>query len=157
MGSIFAVEGDERANPIIEEMVKSLEGTLFFIKEEKKPLYHLAAVIACNYFVTLLDTSLELFKKIDIDEEIGLEGLLRLVHGTISNIERLGVARALTGPVARGDIETLKGHIRAINNFAPELMSLYKAVGERTVKVAEKKGTIKADTAKRIKELFKLS
>lgn len=157
IGSIFAIEGDEVVYPILREMVITLEGKPFVIPEEKKPLYHLAAVIACNYFVTLMDTSLEIFKSINIDDEIGLEGLLKLVHGTINNIERLGTKNALTGPIARGDVDTVKGHIKAIKNFVPELLGLYKVVGERTVKVAQEKGTLKADDARKLKDLFTIS
>ncbi|GAB4439739.1 MAG: Rossmann-like and DUF2520 domain-containing protein [bacterium] len=157
VGSIFAIEGDERAIPVLKEMVKNLEGVPFHIPEEKKPLYHLAAVIACNYFVTLVDTSLEIFKNISIDEEVGLEGLLKLVHGTMNNMERLGTKNALTGPIARGDIETVRGHLKAMKNFAPELTLLYKVLGDRTIKIAKEKGTLKAEDAKRLKELFSLS
>jgi len=157
IGSIFAIEGDEKAFSVINEMVKKLEGVPFHLTEDKKPLYHLAAVIACNYFVTLLDTSLEIFKLINIDEEIGLEGLLKLVHGTMSNVERLGTKNALTGPIARGDIETVKGHIRAIKAFSPELLLLYKVLGDKTIKVATEKGTLKPEDAKKLKELFNIS
>lgn len=157
VGSIFAIEGDEKANEVVKEMVKSLEGIPYFITEEKKPLYHLAAVIACNYFVTLLDTSMEIFKKIEIDEDIGLEGLLKLVHGTIGNMEKLGTKKALTGPIARGDIETIKGHINAMKSYSPELIPLYKVLGERTIKVALEKGTLDPKQAKKLKELLTLS
>lgn len=156
MGSIFAIEGDEKALPILKEIVHNLGGIPFHIPEEKKPLYHLAAVIACNYFVTLVDTSLDIFKSINIDEEIGLEGLLRLVHGTMNNMEKLGTKNALTGPIARGDIETVKGHLKAMRNYAPELLLLYKVLGDKTIKIAKEKGTLKTEDAKRLKELFSL-
>ncbi len=156
MGSIFAIEGDETALPVITEIAKKLDGVPFQITEDKKPLYHLAAVIACNYFVTLLNTSLDIFKIINIDEDIGLEGLLKLVHGTINNVERLGTKNALTGPIARGDIETVKGHLKAMKNFAPELLLLYKVLGDRTIEVALEKGTLKSDDAKKLKDLFSI-
>lgn len=153
-GSLFAVEGNEKAHQTARELVESLDGNAFFIDSEKKTLYHLAAVIASNYLVTLMDKSSTIFKNIEIDENIGLQGLLKLVRGTVNNIERLGTKDALTGPIARGDVETIKDHITAIRKFMPELMNFYKVLGEHTATLALEKGSINKEQAKKIKELL---
>lgn len=152
LGSLFAIEGNERAFDTASEIVKSLDGTPFFIESEKKPLYHLAAVISCNYFVTLIDTSMKIFENIQIDNEKGLTGLLKLIRGTINNVERLGTKQALTGPIARGDVDTIKDHIKAIKKFMPQLNEFYKILGKMTVDLALEKGSISKSTAKKIVE-----
>lgn len=154
MESIFAIEGDEKAYPVITEIVEKLEGKPYYITEDKKPLYHLAAVISCNYFVTLVDIGLKIFSSINIEQDVALDGLLKLVRGTMNNIERLGTKDALTGPIARGDIDTVKGHIRAMKNYMPELINLYEILGEQTVKLALEKGSLKPEEARILRELF---
>lgn len=155
MGSLFAIEGNIKAYDIALELVKALDGQPFFIESDKKPLYHLAAVIACNYFVTLINTSMKLFENVNIDTEKGLTGLLKLVRGTINNIEKIGPKQALTGPIARGDIHTIEGHISAMRRYMPELLEFYKVLGSMTVSIAIEKGTLSESGAKKILEILK--
>lgn len=155
MGSLFAIEGNVKAYDIALELVNALDGHPFFIDSEKKPLYHLAAVIACNYFVTLINTSIKLFENVNIDSEKGLIGLLKLVRGTINNIEKIGPKQALTGPIARGDIHTIEGHILAMKKYMPELLEFYRVLGNMTVNVAIEKGSLTEIKAKKILEILK--
>jgi len=154
IGSLFAIDGNEKAFEFAKQVVDDLEGEPFFIESEKKPLYHLSAVIACNYFVTLMNKSVNLFKKVNIDEKIGTEGLIKLVKGTLNNIERLGTEMALTGPISRGDISTVKDHIESMKKYASDTLELYKTLGIYTLEVALKKGSIDKDKAKKIKEIL---
>lgn len=154
MGSLFAIEGNKLAYDMALEIVNALDGSAFFIDSDKKPLYHLAAVISCNYFVTLINTSLMLFENINIETDRGLNGLLKLVRGTINNIERIGPKQALTGPISRGDVETIKGHIIAMKKYTPQLLDFYKILGKMTVDVALQKGSLDKDSAKKIVEVL---
>ncbi len=149
-GSLFAIDGNEKAFNIAEKIVNDLDGTPFIIDSDKKPLYHLAAVIVCNYFVTLMDVGTNLMKEINIDEKMATEGLIKLVKGTLNNIERLGTVEALTGPISRGDIDTIKDHITAIKKYSPSTMNLYKTLGKYTTDLAIKKGSIDRDRARKI-------
>lgn len=155
MGSLFAIEGNIKAYDIALELVKALDGQPFFIDSDKKPLYHLAAVVACNYFVTLINTSMKIFENVNIDNEKGLTGILKLVRGTINNIEKIGPKQALTGPIARGDIHTIEGHIQAMKRYMPELLEFYKVLGSMTVEVAIEKGTLSESKGKKIQEILK--
>lgn len=154
IGSLFAIDGNEKAFEFAKQLVNDLEGEAYFIESEKKPLYHLSAVIACNYFVTLMNKSVNLFKKVNIDEKIGTEGLIKLVKGTLNNIERLGTEMALTGPISRGDVSTVKDHIESMRKYASDTLELYKTLGIYTLEVALKKGSIDKDKAKKIKEIL---
>ncbi|MCX7769862.1 MAG: DUF2520 domain-containing protein [Proteobacteria bacterium] len=155
IGSLFAIEGNLKAYDTALELVRALDGQPFFIDSEKKPLYHLAAVIACNYFVTLINTSMKIFENVNIDTEKGLVGLLKLVRGTINNIEKVGPKQALTGPIARGDIHTIEGHIVAMKKYMPELIELYKILGKMTVDIAKEKGTLSESKGKKILEILR--
>jgi len=153
-GTFFAVEGDERCYPLARELVQALEGELFIISTEMKELYHAAACLASNYFVSLIDMALRCFKVMDVPEEKALSGLMPLVSGTLSNIARLGPAKALTGPIARGDLITLSTHIDKMEALTPELVPLYKQIGLYTAGLAVRKGTIDKSIEKEMKTLL---
>ena len=117
-------------------------------------LYHASAVVASNYLVTLLDLSLSLIKLAGMTGEDALRGLKPLIEGTISNVEKMGVQNALTGPIARGDILTIEKHLSEIESKAPRLLSLYRTLGLYTVEIAKEKGSISEAVLKRLEDLF---
>ena len=82
-----------------------------------------------------------------------LQALLPLIRGTLHNIETLGTADALTGPIARGDVETIQGQIEAMQKKTPELLGLYKELARHTISVAREKGSITRDTAEELQKL----
>ncbi len=86
--------------------------------------------------------AVEMFQFAGIDADSAFRALIPLVTGTFRNIQSLGVPQALTGPISRGDVETLKKHLEALDTYALELLSVYLELAEYTVKVAFEKGTI---------------
>ena len=133
--SLFTVEGDEKGERFAGELARSLGLKYLVIKKEYKPLYHAAAVIASNYLVTLVDGSFRLLRKAGMDREEVREGILQLVKGTLENLERMAPAEALTGPIARGDLETIDRHRQALTDYAPELVELYRLLGWYTAEM----------------------
>jgi len=151
--SIFNVEGDPAAIPILTELVQKLGGKPLAIDTREKPLYHAAAVVACNFFVTLVYLSYRLFEAIDISEDDAAQALLPLIKGTVNNIERLGPVQALTGPIARGDAGVVKGHLEAFKMVDPRYTDIYCAISRLTVEVGVKKGTLSQEGAQEIMDL----
>jgi predicted short-subunit dehydrogenase-like oxidoreductase (DUF2520 family) len=72
-------------------------------------------------------------------EKEAAEVLLPLVQGTLQNVKKLGWKGALTGPVARGDIATVREHLRALE-AAPEAREVYLALGRQTLRMAAERG-----------------
>ena len=106
-----AIEGDSYALGALEDFVRRIQGIPISIKSEHKPLYHAAAVIACNYSITLYDIAMSIYRRIGLDEETARKLLVPLLTGTISNFEKLGTPKALTGPIERGDTSTIIEHM----------------------------------------------
>jgi len=151
--SIFNLEGDPQAIPVLTELVQALGGKPLAIDTAGKPLYHAAAVVACNLFVTLVYLSYRLFEAIDISEDDAAQALLPLIKGTVNNIERLGPVQALTGPIARGDAGVVKGHLEAFKMVDPRYSDIYCAISRLTVEVGLKKGTLSQEGAQEIMDL----
>lgn len=149
--SYFCIEGDEEAIAVAKEIVSAIGGKEMTIGVEKKPLYHAGASVVSNFLVATIRFGLELFEAAGIKREDSLKALMPLIKGTINNIENLGITKALTGPISRGDAGIIEDHLKALKG---EDVSLYTALGRYTVRVAIEKGTLKDAEAERILSLF---
>jgi predicted short-subunit dehydrogenase-like oxidoreductase (DUF2520 family) len=154
-GSFFFLEGDEEAVDVLRSLVLSVDGRPVPLDSASKPLYHAAAVAASNYLVAVVDYAVGLLKKAGVPHDVALPALLPLIQGTVRNLEAVGLPEALTGPIARGDIGTLKNHLVALRQAPGDLVRLYGALGRRTVDVALRKGKIDRAQADRILDLFR--
>lgn len=155
-GIIMAGEGDVAALELAQEMASGLQAEFLSIETENKTLYHAAAVVASNYLVTLLAASTRLLEGSGIAPEATLKVLLPLVRGTLNNIEKRGVAEALTGPIARGDSGTVESHCRKIRQTLPDLLPFYQLLGTYTLPLAEAGGDADAVQLRNLAALLKM-
>jgi len=118
-------------------------------------LYHAAAVMACNYFVTLVKLATDLWGTFGASPEQATRALMPLLRGTLNNIENVGLPNCLTGPIARGDIGTIRKHLAALKRAAPEVLSAYRELGLHTIPVGLAKGTLDGERAEELRELLK--
>jgi predicted short-subunit dehydrogenase-like oxidoreductase (DUF2520 family) len=151
--SIFNLEGDQAAMPILTELVQALGGKPLAINTEEKPIYHAAAVVACNFLVTLVYLSYQLFEVIGISQGDAAQALLPLIKGTVNNIENLGPVKALTGPIARGDVGVIKGHLEAMKSLDPRFIDIYRTISRLTVEIGIKKGTLTPERGEEILQI----
>ncbi|MFT5421736.1 MAG: putative short-subunit dehydrogenase-like oxidoreductase (DUF2520 family) [Candidatus Endobugula sp.] len=140
-------EADIESKKRIQQLIKNLGMRPIEIQKNVKNLYHASAVVACNYFAALIETSLELGEAAGIDRDTLWTSLEPLVSATLDNIKQNGPANALTGPIARGDINTVERHLLALKTLSPpkkaeRLAEVYSAMGIQTVSLAKKKGYI---------------
>jgi len=132
-GTFCALDGtDTTLKQLIASLFQALGGEVFEIDSDKKALYHTANVICCNYLVTLFQASLVCFKGAGVEEELASRILANLMSGTISNLKSIPPANALTGPLERGDEETLEKHLEALKEHC-DLLGLYKTLGINTL------------------------
>ena len=150
IGSWFAVSGEPEAAAVARRLVAELDGTPLTIPVTRRPLYHAAAVVASNYLPVLLALAARLLVHAGVREEDAVPALLSLMRGTLDNIGELGIAAALTGPIARGDVETVRLHLRML----PEREArLYRDLGREAVALAEARG-LDDDTVAALRELI---
>ncbi len=133
--AVFTLEGDERGKQVGRKISDKLGLNYNMIKKEHKAIYHAAAVVASNYLVTLVDTSYNLLEAADVLNDDTKKGILNLVKGTLNNLEKMDTDKALTGPIARGDINTVQKHINSIKEHKSEYSKIYKILGEYTAEI----------------------
>lgn len=153
-GSIFSIEGDKDAYDTAVSIVEDLKGEYFFIDREAKPLYHAGACVVSNYLVTLIDFGVKLLESTGIPRHAATKALMPLINGTVNNVEKIGIPKALTGPIARGDFSTILKHLTCLEEMAPELMKLYSWLGFYTAKIAMEKGTISTEGMEEFQKVF---
>lgn len=153
-GVAFAIEGEGEAAAWAERLVKLLDGTVLHIPRGSRPLYHAAAVMAGNYPLALMSAAVMLMGEAGVDEAAARRALEPLARTSVENAFRLGPAGALTGPIARGDAETVCGHLAALAKAPAALASLYRAVGLAILDIARQRGLAEAQ-AGAIEELLR--
>lgn len=153
-GILMTVEGMPDAVEAGLRLAEILGARGMSIEADAKTLYHAAAVVASNYLVGLMDFAFDLLAASGIKTENPMVFLAPLVEGTLSNLRKMGPEKALTGPIARGDLFTLASHLEAIRGKKPERSSLYRELGRATLAIAQKTGTLEAPRLLAMKELF---
>lgn len=149
----MAVEGDPKAVDAARLLAVSLQARPFSVPASERRAYHAAACFCSNYLVTLTAIAQQLLARWTTQQEEALEFLLPLLEGTVANLQRVRQARdALTGPIARGDTETVAGHLSVL----PEnLQRVYRELGQQTVALARDGGTIDEQVAADLQNLLR--
>ena len=154
-GSTFTVEAEEPLLGTLKDMATALDGHWIELKASDKVIYHAAAVIACNYVVTLVKLATDLWQTFSIPPQQATQALLPLLRGTISNIDAIGIPQCLTGPIARGDSGTIKKHLSALEEVAPAALSTYRELGLQTIPIALAKGRINEQQAQELQAILR--
>ena len=141
-GATIAIEGDEQLLDLLARMAEALGATPVRLAPGSKTAYHAAAVLAAGGFVALLDAIAELARVAGLDEQGALTIYGPLIEGTLGNARALGIRRALTGPITRGDVGTLAAHLAALRAHAPGVVDLYRAAAEREIDLATGRGAL---------------
>jgi predicted short-subunit dehydrogenase-like oxidoreductase (DUF2520 family) len=153
-GSTFALETEGELLETLRRMASALDGNSIQLRSSDKVLYHAAAVLACNYLVTLVKLSTDLWQVFDVPTPEAIRALMPLLRGTLNNVENVGLPNCLTGPIARGDLGTVRKHLAALEQSAPALLAPYRELGLQTVPIALDKGKIDSERADEMRRLL---
>ncbi|MDY0068588.1 MAG: DUF2520 domain-containing protein [Porticoccaceae bacterium] len=137
VGSVCTLEGGPGASALLGGIFSPLGVRMLPIEAGAKPLYHAATAVASNYLVSLVAAALAMLEKAGMADADARALLAPLVTQTAANVLALGPEAALTGPIARGDGDTVARHLAAIADRCPEYLPLYRALGLLTADIAE--------------------
>jgi len=154
-GTTFAVEAEEPLLSTLKDMAAAVDGDWIELKASDRVVYHAAAVIACNYLITLVKLATDLWQTFSIPPAKATQALLPLLRGDLNNIDTIGIPQCLTGPIARGDTGTIKKHLDALQKVAPALLPTYKELGRQTIPIAIAKGRINEQQARELQKILK--
>jgi predicted short-subunit dehydrogenase-like oxidoreductase (DUF2520 family) len=150
-GISFGVTAPAVLRPAAEVLVMEMGGEPVFIAEADRGLYHAALAGAANHLVTQVVQAADLLTKAGVGQPSRMLG--PLLSAALDNALRLGDA-ALTGPVARGDAQTVAGHLEALRADAPEALPAYLALARLTASRALASGMLTAPDAQRLLDVL---
>jgi predicted short-subunit dehydrogenase-like oxidoreductase (DUF2520 family) len=141
-GAFAAIDGDSRAQSVLKRLARDAGMKTFANSPKDRARYHLAAVLAANSLAPLLALSTELMASAGIRPSEAQSGLLALMESSLAALEKAGPIEGLTGPVARGDVETLKRHLSVLGRDEALLARIYSALNLAAVQVARKRSAV---------------
>lgn len=144
-GAWAAVEGMPRAVDMAERLSRAIGLRPFRLRPEHKLRYHAGAVFASNFFVVVEAMAEQLLQQAGLTESEAWAALRPLVRGTLDNLVREGPVKALTGPVLRGDAETVTRHLSVLPGNQSDL---YRALSIAALDLARRRGLDEASAAK---------
>jgi predicted short-subunit dehydrogenase-like oxidoreductase (DUF2520 family) len=139
-GSAFAIEAEGELKQTLTAMVEALGGAPLYLQAEDKALYHASAVLAWLTF--------------GWERSAALKALLPLMQGAIDNLNQMGLPQALTGPVARGDVESVAQHVEALRQVSPEVLEIYRRLAEESIPITLARGELSNQKAEALRELL---
>ena len=153
-GSTFGVTCDPGLEEWARGFVSSLEGRVLMVADEDKVLYHAAAAVACNLLAMVEYGAQVISRRLGFEDNQASEAFTPLAVATAMNVGRLGPVDALTGPLARGDLGTIRAHLEALEGFDPELADMYRTVSRWGRRMVEEKGDLDRRTIDSMRELL---
>ena len=132
----FTLEGHAYAVAKWQTLFEATGNAAITIKKEVKPLYHAAASVLSNQVIAVLDMGYDLLKRCGFSEDEARSFSRVLVKNNVANVIQNGTVSALTGPVERGDTETVKKHLDVLTESEKKL---YQACGKRLVQISKLK------------------
>jgi predicted short-subunit dehydrogenase-like oxidoreductase (DUF2520 family) len=149
----IGIEGDEGALSAAEAIAHKLGARPFRLGSGDKALYHAACSLASNLLVPLFETACALMRAAGVGPLKAEEILLPLAEGTLQSVKHFDGAKALTGPIARGDVETVRRHLQALDKY-PDVRKIYQTLGREALRLVRTSRTVPAAAVKALGRLL---
>jgi len=146
---IFGVEGDRGAVEVARKIARSLGGVPVIIDSKNKPAYHAAGALVAGHGLALMEAATQVLLKLGFSRRDALGALLPLTRQMLDNFESLGPQTSWTGPLSRGDFETVAKHTKAMRRYPREFQGAYAALAFLSSKVLSKKPAAASNQLKR--------
>lgn len=153
-GCYCSVEGEATLHDIGQQLVEDLGAIPFSIAAEYKSLYHTAACMASNFVTTLFHDASILMGHCIEDQQLANEILKPLLETATQNTLQLGARQALTGPIVRGDSETIRGHLNQLSQHQPQMVAAYRQLAQRTLELARSSQRLDQQRADALEQLL---
>ena len=135
----IGIDGDAGARAVSRGLAAAIGARVLEIPAGAKASYHAAAVIASNFPVVLLALAARVLTQAGVDEEVARGALATLMTAAAENASASAPSAALTGPVARGDVETVRAHLAALSE-TPQVLQVYRVLSREAIPLAESGG-----------------
>jgi len=141
-GIYFGIDGGEAGLRAARRFARALGGKTIVVPPPRRELYHAACVVASNHLTGLLAALEEMHAAVTGERAGGLAPYAPILEATLANVLSSSPAGALSGPVARGGVETLARHFEAVRQFCPGLLPYFAQMTRETIALADRSGSL---------------
>ena len=149
------VEAEEPLLTTFKEIAAALDGYWIEIDADQRAAYHVAIELPSLFVMLNLRLAVNMFNAMNIETEDAVRVLLPLLRATAKNFEAFKTSKALTGPVDRGDNETIKRHIDGLRRIYPRMLPLYRQLALQNIPFAMEHGSIDEKKAEELEAILK--
>ncbi len=153
-GCFWLVQGDRSATTRARSLVRALRGVPVSWAVPSAP-YHAAAALTANGAVGLIGAATDLLVAAGAPRGASVRALGKLLGTVVANVLELGLPVALTGPIRRGDPETVRRHLELLDAEAPEIARLYRVGGRQQLRMAAELGELDPTARRRLQRLLR--
>ncbi len=152
-GSYCFISGAQVAFDDLQDLFLAAGFICAALNDETKVNYHAACVMACNYLTSLSEISMLTAENAGLNRDTFWLALQPLMQATLSNITKHGTSQALSGPIARGDVGTVKAHLNALVDL-PIAVASYKALGQQALALAAQRNELSEEQLNQLTEVL---
>ena len=139
-GAWIGIDGDPEARTVSERLAAAVAANVLYIPLGEKARYHAAAVFASNFPTVLMCLAEELLREVGIAPDVARRALHPLFASAVENLRGGSGAGALTGPIVRGDADTIARHLDALRAH-PDTLDAYRALSRAALRWVREGGT----------------
>jgi len=154
-GTFCAIEGDDAACRMLADVLVRCGARTFEVRPEAKTIYHAGTVFVCNYLVALMETGLKCFEQAGVPRETAIKVIQPIIQGTVRNVIDLGPARALTGPIARGEASVVRRQLEALDQWDEKVAEAYRILAAVALDLSESQGTAPEESLTRMADILR--
>jgi predicted short-subunit dehydrogenase-like oxidoreductase (DUF2520 family) len=150
-GVMFTATAPDAARYVVERLVKAVNGRLQWVADDQRARYHAGLVHGANHLTTLVTQAMGVLREAGVADPAATLG--PLLAATLDNTLRSG-HHALTGPIARGDVDTVAAHLTELRVLRDRTATTYAELARTTVEMAAGDGRLDAETAGRFADVL---
>lgn len=154
-GAHLLASGDEAALGVLRRLARLLGAVLVDGRAVDLAKYHLGAALLANGGVALLHLARRLLVQSGIESKTAVAMLVDLQESVLRNIQRSGIDPALTGPVRRGDIDTVRSHLTVLARLDKVSLDTYHVLARAQIAMVQELGELDPAVIVRLKRMFR--
>ncbi len=150
-GIFINLEGNSEVIKFLDDLVKKMVANSVVLTKYQKSILHIAAVFSSNYLVALMHQTEKILNRAELNEGISL--LEQLINQTLQNVLDKGTVEALTGPISRGDVNSVQKHLELIEGD-PSSKKLYKMMGRIAIEITAQRKEVQPEKLQQLRDLL---
>ncbi len=154
-GSTAAIEAGPVLMPVLRALATALEMRATVLPPGMRVRYHVAAGYAASFLLPVLQEAVALWASFGVDEAEALQALLPLSRGTLEAAQARGLAGAVSGPIARGDLGVVGRHLAELDCLGPQQAAFYRLLAAPQPLLARQAGRLDEDLCKQLEFLLR--